>query len=268
MDLDAENKKVILLTNDDGYMAPGINALAKALKGLGKIFIVAPDRERSAIGHGLTFFSPLRMEKMSGEEDLEVYSCDGTPTDCVILGANVLLKNRVDLVVSGINRGSNMGDDITYSGTVAGALEATIRSMPALAVSLNTYGEFDYSHSARFARQVADFMLGNSIPRDIFFNLNIPALPWEQIKGFKLTRQGRSIYRNEIIQRTDPRGRSYYWISGEPPVCDDADGTDYWAVKRGYISLSPLHLSMNYEGDMKIIREMAEKLDRGINEHS
>lgn len=231
----------ILVTNDDGIGAPGIKALAEALTVLGQVTVVAPDRERSAAGHSLTLHSPLRVFELRSSW----YAVDGTPTDCVNMGIHSLLETPPDLVVSGINHGGNMGDDITYSGTVAAAMEANLMGIPSLAVSLATYGTTDYfPDAARVAVQVVREMVRNGLPADTFLNLNIPNLPFDQIKPVQITRQGKRSFVGKIVDKTDPRGRKYYWIGSEEPSFLDDEGTDFNAVGTGHASLTPLHLDL------------------------
>ena len=234
----------ILVTNDDGIGAPGIKALAEALTELGTVTVVAPDRERSAAGHSLTLHSPLRVFELRDGW----YAVDGTPTDCVNMGIHSLLSSPPDLVVSGINHGGNMGDDITYSGTVAAAMEANLMGIPSLAVSLATYGPTDhFPDAARVAVQVARELLQNGLPTDTFLNLNVPNLPFAEIKPYLVTRQGKRSFVGKIVDKTDPRGRKYYWIGSEEPSFLDEIGTDFHAVGNGHASLTPLHLDLtNY----------------------
>lgn len=231
----------IMVTNDDGIGAPGIKALAEALTELGQVTVVAPDRERSAAGHSLTLHSPLRVfELRSGW-----YAVDGTPTDCVNMGIHSLLETPPDLVVSGINHGGNMGDDITYSGTVAAAMEANLMGIPALAVSLATYGPTEhFPDAARVAVQVVHEMVWHGLPADTFLNLNIPNLPFARIRPVQITRQGKRSFVGKIVDKTDPRGRKYYWIGSEEPSFLDDEGTDFNAVGTGHASLTPLHLDL------------------------
>lgn len=234
----------IMVTNDDGIGAAGIKALAEALSELGQVTVVAPDRERSAAGHSLTLHSPLRVfELRSGW-----YAVDGTPTDCVNMGIHSLLRTPPDLVVSGINHGSNMGDDITYSGTVAAAMEANLMGIPALAVSLATFGPTDcFPDAARVAVQVVREMVHQGLPADTFLNLNVPNLPFDQISPVRITRQGKRSFVGKIVDKTDPRGRKYFWIGSEEPSFVDDEGTDFNAVGNGHASLTPLHLDLtNY----------------------
>ena len=242
----------IMVTNDDGIHAPGILALAGALGELGTVTVVAPDRERSAAGHSLTLHSPLRVFELRKG----FYAVDGTPTDCVNMGIHSLLPTRPDLVVSGINHGANLGDDVTYSGTVAAAMEANLMGIPAIAVSLATFerhGHFDAAAvvALRIARQV----LVNGLPADTFINVNVPDCPAEEMRPILVTRQGKRSFVGTIIDKTDPRGRKYYWIGSEGPAFNDDEGTDIHAVNRGHVSVTPLHLDLtNYES-MKILSQ-------------
>lgn len=234
----------ILVTNDDGIGAAGIKALAAALQELGNVTVVAPDRERSAVGHSLTLHSPLRVFELREGW----YAVDGTPTDCVNMGIHSLLPAPPDLVVSGVNHGGNMGDDVTYSGTVAAAMEANLMGIPSLAVSLATYGPSDhFSDAARVALQVCHTIIKLGLPSDTFLNLNVPNLPFASIKPPLITRQGKRSFVGKIVDKTDPRGRKYYWIGSEEPSFLDDEGTDFNAVGRGHASLTPLHLDLtNY----------------------
>lgn len=231
----------ILLTNDDGIDAPGLNALAEAFSGVAEVAVVAPDRERSAVSHALTLHHPLRAVQLAPGR----YSVDGTPTDCVNLGIHSLLDFHPDLVVSGINRGANIGDDVTYSGTVAAALEATLMGIPAFAISLDSREEgADYSNAARFAVKLADLVSRNGLPKDTFLNVNVPDSPEALSLPPLMTTQGKRCYEGTIVDKVDPRGRSYYWIGTVDLDFLDIAGSDFAAVKRGHISITPLHLDM------------------------
>ena len=233
---------LILVTNDDGIHTPGIAVLAQALATLGRVVIVAPDRERSAAGHSLTLHAPLRAEELR----TDVFAVDGTPTDCVNLGIHGLLPARPDLVVSGINRGGNLGDDITYSGTVSAAMEATLMGVPAFAVSLDgdRFQTEDFVVAARFSLELARKVAHQGLPADTFLNVNIP--PGVPL-GVSLTRQGKRRYADLVVEKLDPRGRKYYWIGGGMASFHDVEGTDFHAVSLGYISVTPLHLDLtNY----------------------
>ncbi|BCA79793.1 5'/3'-nucleotidase SurE [Desulfuromonas sp. AOP6] len=233
---------LILITNDDGVHSPGLSALVDALGNLGRVVVVAPDRERSAAGHSLTLHSPLRADEIR----TDVIAVDGTPTDCVNLGIHGLLSERPSLVVSGINKGSNMGDDITYSGTVSAAMEATMMGVPAMAVSLSSdsflYDDFYFAGQAAF--ELAHKILDYGLPPDTFLNVNVPkGLPL----GAQMTRQGKRRYGDVVVENLDPRGRKYYWIGGGELGFENIEGTDFHAVNEGYVSITPLHLDLtNY----------------------
>ncbi len=242
----------MLVTNDDGIAAPGIKALAEALKELGDVTVVAPDRERSAVGHSLTLHSPLRVFELRDGW----YAVDGTPTDCVNMGIHSLLPYKPDLVVSGINHGGNMGDDITYSGTVAAAMEANLMGIPALAVSLATFGPTGhFSDAARVAVHVVREILRQGLPTDTFLNLNVPNLPYGDIKPIRITRQGKRSFVGKIVDKTDPRGRKYYWIGSEEPSFLDDEGTDFNAVGNGHASITPLHLDLTNHRAMETLKQ-------------
>lgn len=231
----------ILITNDDGIGAPGITALAEALSKVAEVAVVAPDRERSAVAHSLTLHHPLRAIKIAPGR----YSVDGTPTDCVNLGIHSLLDFQPNLVVSGINRGANLGDDVTYSGTVAAALEATLMGIPAFAISLASLEDgADYTYAARFAVRLATLLRDNGLPKDTFLNVNVPDSPDVLSVAPVVTAQGKRRYEGTIVDKVDPRGRSYYWIGTADLDFHDIEGSDYAAVKRGFISITPLHIDM------------------------
>ncbi len=234
----------ILVTNDDGIHAPGIKFLAEALSELGETFVVAPDRERSAVGHALTLHHPLRAANVA----LNVFAVDGTPTDCVNLGIHCLLPFKPDIVISGINRGGNLGDDITYSGTVSAAMEATLMGIPAFAVSLVTGGEgANYPAAASFAVKLASMIVTQGLPVDTFLNVNVPDLPEGSLRSALITRQGKRVYEGTIVNKVDPRGRDYYWIGTADLNFLAIEGSDFAAVSRGHISVTPLHTDLtNY----------------------
>lgn len=233
----------ILLSNDDGIASEGINILQHTLASLDEIWVVAPDRDQSAVSHSLTLQRPLRIEQVAARS----FAVDGTPTDCINLAINGILQQRPRLVISGINRGANLGDDITYSGTVSAAMEATLLGVPAIAVSLVADDHFDFAAAAAFTQHLAATLLHDHLPPDTLLNVNVPALPSEQIKGCALTRQGKRRYGDAIVEKVDPRGKKYYWIGGGPLDVVDGEGTDFSAVRQGLISITPLHLDLtNY----------------------
>ncbi|HEX9024421.1 MAG TPA: 5'/3'-nucleotidase SurE [Geobacteraceae bacterium] len=244
----------IMVTNDDGIHAPGILALSQALGALGEVTVVAPDRERSAAGHSLTLHSPLRVFELRPG----FFAVDGTPTDCVNMGIHSLLPFRPELVVSGINHGPNLGDDITYSGTVAAAMEATLMGIPAIAVSLaGRDPDGHFAAAAAVSLRVARLVMDRGLPPDTLLNVNVPDCPSEMMGPPLVTRQGKRSFVGKIVDKVDPRGRKYFWIGSEEPTFDDEVGTDFHAIHRGHVSITPLHLDLtNYES-MKILADWA-----------
>lgn len=243
----SEKEPHLLVTNDDGVTAPGLLALAGELRALGRVSILAPDRNWSASGHVKTMDRPLRVWEVTLEDGSEALASDGAPSDCVAL-ARLGLLEEADLVVSGINPHANLGHDVTYSGTVTAAMEAVIWGIPGLAVSLdspdNHPGSLDYQSAARWARRVAAVMLESDLPHEVVINLNVPYLAENEIQGLQITRQGLRVYQDRLISREDPRGVPYYWIGGDPPTGVPDQGTDIGALQAGYVSLTPLKLDL------------------------
>lgn len=233
----------ILLTNDDGITAPGLLALKQALEPLGKITVVAPSRNYSAAGHRKTMHKPLRLDETQLTDGSPAWTCSGAPSDCVALALLGFIKEKVDLVVSGINPHHNVGQDVTYSGTVTAAMEAVIASTPGIAVSTEPGPSSDFALASRIATTIVETVVKHSLPPKTLLNVNIPAGP--EIKGICITRQGWRIYRDVLVERLDPRGKPYYWIGGEMPTGDATDeGTDFWALEQGYVSVTPLQLDL------------------------
>jgi 5'-nucleotidase len=244
--------KRILVTNDDGVRSDGIRALANALNPLGQLIVVAPLAEASAIGHALTLRRPLRLETISDG----VYAVDGTPTDCVNIAITSVLGGMPDLVVSGINKGWNLGDDITYSGTVAGALEAALLGPPAIAVSLQNKGDnADFSEAARAARILAQSVLEKGLPARTFLNVNVPT---GSTKGFRVTVQAKRNHVTKVDERIDPRGQRYFWIEEGQNEWEPHDRSDYQAVRDGYISITPLQPDLTAYSVIPTIEELIE----------
>ena len=230
----------ILITNDDGIGSPALYGLREELKSLGRVFIVAPDRDQSATSHSLTLYRPMRIER----PEADVYAIDGTPTDCVLAAMHGLLPIAPDLVVSGVNRGPNMGDDVFYSGTIAAAIEGALQGLPALAFSLVTSGPADFGYACRFARALVDTVTERGLPAKSVLNVNVPARPAAEIKGVRITKLGQRVYEDALIERVDPRGRNYYWIGGDAPIWQPEPESDFLAVDEGYVSVTPLHLDL------------------------
>lgn len=238
------DRLLILVSNDDGVHADGLVALYSELKKIGDVTVVAPDRERSAAGHSLTFFSPLRATKIKQEKHLTVYSSDGTPSDCVVLGIYDLLPRKPDIVVSGINRGANMGDDVSYSGTVSAALEGLIHGVPSIALSLAAFEDTDFSFAATLARKLVKAVMKYGLPPKVCLNVNLPNVPAAEIQGIEITSQGESIYDQRLLKRIDPRGGAYYWVAGAIPSGEPDEGTDFAAVFSNKVSITPIHMKM------------------------
>ena len=236
---------MILVTNDDGVDSPGLSALARALKGVDAVCVIAPNRNWTAAGHTKTLDRPLRVTEITlPGSRLAAYSSDGSPSDCVALGFLGLAPERPRLVVSGINTGPNMGSDITYSGTVSAAMEGVVSGVPAIAVSLADYYEWDFRYAASFAARLARRVLREGLESDVLLNVNVPRGRRADIRGVKVTRLGRREYNDELIRRKDPFGRDYYWIGGAPPSGAGEPGTDIHAVEAGYVSVTPIELDL------------------------
>ena len=232
---------VILVTNDDGIHAAGLASLAKALEPLGEVFVIAPDREQSAVGHALTLHRPLRVDRV-GERR---FSVNGTPSDCVNLGVLGVLPEPPVLVVSGINHGSNLGDDVTYSGTVSAAMEGTLLGVPSVAVSQVEGEAGGFDGAGQVAALVAARVLVEGLPAKTLLNVNVPR---GEVRGIRMTRLGHRVYREKVVQETDPRGRPYYWIGAGPPEWREDEGSDIDAVHAGLASVTPLHLDLTHFG--------------------
>ncbi len=233
-------KALILVSNDDGVYSDGIRILAKVLKGLGKVTIVAPDQERSAASHSLTLHRPLRVKKL--EED--IYCVDGTPTDCITIGVNEILPRHPDILVSGINKGANLGDDVHYSGTVSAALEGGIMGIPSVAISMMPGEHYYFETAAHFVVRLTRKILKSGLPAGIILNVNVPNVPVKQIKGYQFTRQGKRDYGDIIAERLDPRGKKYYWIGGNMMGFKDIKGSDCNAVLEHSISITPIRVNL------------------------
>ncbi len=231
----------IVLTNDDGILAPGLLALKTALAPLGEVVPLAPDRPRSACGHAVTLHKPLRVTPVVLPDGSEGLSCNGTPSDCVGLAVSGHIGPRPDLIVSGINLGPNVGWDLTYSGTVAAAMEAAINGLPSFAVSVDTFEPTDYTPAAAFAAHLAGLVLREGLPRDTFLNVNVPV---QEIRGVSVTTQGRTVYEGVLERRLDPRGRAYFWWTGDRSRQPSEPDTDVTALRAQRISVTPVKLDL------------------------
>jgi 5'-nucleotidase len=242
----------ILVTNDDGIFSDGLRALADALASVGEVTIVAPASEQSASAHSLTLTRPLRI-RQQGERQ---YSIDGTPTDCVTLALTKILADQLpQIVVSGINYGPNLGDDVTYSGTVAGALEASVFGLPGIAVSLATRSQFDFLPAAEFTAELTRRVLASGLPEGTILNVNVPPGP---IRGARLTNQGIKVASSEIVEGLDPRGRPYYWIGEQQISWKEDEGSDHAAIAKGYVSITPLRTDMTDYRALEFLRQRSD----------
>jgi len=258
-------KKLILLTNDDGIEASGIYALYKIFSEEKdfEIKIIAPEVERSAMGHAITVFDPIWVRKEYRDGNFYGYSVNGTPADCVKL-YHELLGVKPDLLISGINRGSNMGENIIYSGTVSAATEGISNGIPSVAISVDSYMEPDYEFSAKFARDMAYMIFKNGeLPEKTLLNINIPDLSEDLIKGVKITKQSDAKFKDYFLKRSDPRGRDYYWMDGEFIEITRCDDSDYCAVKNGYISITPIQYDMTDYNKIEYFKNWNIKINDG-----
>ena len=233
-----------LVTNDDGVHAPGLEALVEALSQLGEVVVVAPDRERSATAHAITLHMPLRVEKVSRNGAFYGHAVSGTPVDCVKLALVSLLDEPPDFVVAGINPGTNVGTNAIYSGTVSAAIEGAMNGVTSLAISIDSVDDPEYDAAAEFAVRFVRTLVENECPRGMLFNINLPDLPRDEIRGVRVTRQGRLMFREQFHERTDPQRRRYYWLGGELSELDEGEDADSTAVREGYISVTPIHYDL------------------------
>jgi len=247
----------VLLTNDDGIFAPGIRALYNQLKPVAEVSVVAPDAERSAVGHAITLSDPLRVSEYRFEDGQRGFAVSGTPADCVKIAVCALLEHKPDLVISGINLGPNVGISILYSGTVSGATEGAILGIPSMAVSLGTFSNPDFSVAAGFASDLAFCVARNGLPAGTLLNVNVPPLPREKIKGVAVTSQGRSRFIETFDRRQDPRGHTYYWMDGYIELLEAGLTVDTHALDQGYISVTPLSFNLTSQAFLEPLRAWA-----------
>jgi 5'-nucleotidase len=241
---------LILLTNDDGIGAPGLQVLAEALEPLGEVVVYAPDRQRSAVGHGVSLHHPLRVTEVRPRW----FMVDGTPADCMILAVRKLLGRRPDIVVSGINSGANLGDDVTYSGTVAGAFEGMLLGVHSFAISIISHHPRNFEPAKRMAAVLTSHILEYGLPDDIMLNVNLPDLPQSELAGIAVTAMGRRNYQDEIVERKDPRNGTYYWIGGAQPDHYINAGSDFESIENNKISITPLKRNLTDFSVLEILR--------------
>lgn len=248
---------LILLTNDDGIHSEGLVLLANSLSEQYDVFAVAPERERTCVGHAITLHKPLRIKEI----DRGMFATNGTPVDCVFLGVKAVLQKTPDLIISGINKGPNMGQDVNYSGTVAAAHEGAFRGIPSLAVSLNARRNFHFADAIKVVQVIIEVVKENNFLESTFLNINVPNVPYSKMKGFMVTRLGKRIYNDKVIERTDPRGGKYYWIGGNGEQFELMEGSDFYAIEHGFVSITPLGLDVT---STKSISRFQKYFRRGL----
>lgn len=248
----------ILLSNDDGYLAPGLNCLAQGLADLGEIAVVAPDRDRSGASNSLTLDTPVR----AVHAENGFIRVNGTPTDCVHLAITGLLQDEPDMVISGINSGANLGDDVIYSGTVAAAVEGRFLGFPAIAVSLAGRKPTYYDAGLQAVRRIVAQLQREPLPRDLILNINVPDRPWEDIAGFMVTRLGFRHKAEPVVKSEDPRGNPVYWIGSAGAEQDAGPGTDFFAIRHGYVSVTPLQVDLTRHHALDALRSWMENIGR------
>jgi len=241
--------KKILLTNDDGVHSPCLEDLRKSLSRLGEVTVVVPEKEMSTVSHSLTLNHPLRVQKIRKN----VYITNGTPSDCINIAVLEIFKTKPDIVVSGINMGPNIGDDVTYSGTVAASIEATLRGMTSFAISLAAFKDYKFDAALEFSYIMASEILKRGLPKRMFLNVNVPNIPLKEIKGVEITHQAKRVYKETLVKRIDPRGNAYFWLGGDAPSADFEKGSDYSAVLKNKISIMPVQLDLT---DYKMINKL------------
>ena len=252
-----KDRPVILITNDDGVTAPGIMNLVESVKDLGHIYVVAPDKPQSGMGHAITIGQPLRLHKIHSMDNVETWSCTGTPVDCVKLAVDKVLHRKPDLCLSGINHGANHSINVIYSGTMSAAVEAAIESIPSAGFSLLDYRiDADFTGARKFVRLIVEKMLSTELDKHTVLNVNIPSVAPELLKGYKICRQAYAKYEEDFIERNDPHGRHYYWLTGEFVNFDKGKDTDVWALANNYVSVVPVQFDLTNYG----LKDRLEKI--------
>jgi 5'-nucleotidase len=241
----------ILLSNDDGYFAPGLAALAEAVRGLGEVTVVAPERNRSGASNSLTLDRPLHLK----EAPNGFFYVNGTPTDCVHLAVTGMLDHEPDMVLSGVNWGPNMGDDTVYSGTVAAAMEGYLLGVPSIALSLASFSGRNFATAGRVARQLAERFRERPFGAPVLLNVNVPDVPWDMLAGTRVTRLGRRHKAEPVVKQVSPRGETVYWVGAAGAAADAGEGTDFHAVENGWVSITPLHVDLTHSGQLDRVRE-------------
>jgi 5'/3'-nucleotidase len=259
-----DKKPLILVTNDDGMFAPGLRALVEVARNLGEVVIVAPDSPQSGQGHAVTLSHPIRLNAVEVFSGIDAYECSGTPVDCVKLAKHIVLKDRaIDLCVSGINHGSNASINILYSGTMSAAMEAALEGIHSIGFSLLDFSyEADFSASQPYVKMLMQFVLDGGMQKGHLFNVNIPKLALDQIKGIRVCRQASGRWIEEFVEGKDPRGEKYYWLTGNFEVDDSGTDHDIWALDNGYVSVVPSMHDLTYHDEIGYIRRALEKITK------
>jgi len=252
----------ILLTNDDGIYSEGIQTLKNQLDNIAEVIVIAPDRERSTVGHAMTLHKPLRIRQVKVNGGSEGYAVNGTPTDCIVIGLLEIMKNeKPDLIVSGINRGPNLGDDIIYSGTVSAAMEGGMRNIPSLAISIAAYENFKFESAALFTKKIISHLIKNNLPENLVLNINFPNIDYKELKGIEITRHGKRVYQDELKKIHDPQGDIHYWLGGDLPEGKIEPDTDFKAIYNRKVSITPLSLDLTNYNIMPKIKDWVKKWD-------
>lgn len=253
-------ERIILVTNDDSIVAPGIKALVEAMKEFGKVIVVAPDSPQSGKGHAITLEEPLRLQKVEVFDGVEAYQCSGTPADCVKLAVDKVLHRKPDICVSGINHGSNSSVNVIYSGTMSAAMEASIEGITAIGFSYLDYSfDADFTACKHYVKQIVAGMISQDVEEGTLLNVNFPKLPLGQIKGLKVCRQAKAHWDEEFDQRNDPRGKEYYWLTGKFHNQDQGKDTDVWALENGYVSVVPVTYDLTAYNQLKNLKKMFDE---------
>lgn len=249
------DEKIILVVNDDSVFAPGIKALVEAARPFGRVVVVAPDKPQSGMGHAITINSPLRLEKVLFLDDIEAYTTNGTPVDCVKLAVDKILHRKPDICLSGINHGANHSINVIYSGTMSAAMEAAIESIPSVGFSLMSYSmTADFEPAKKIVTKVISQILKHKkVDKHLLLNVNIPAISYDEIKGIKVCKQAYAKYEEKFMKRLDPHGKKYYWLTGEFKNFDKSKDTDVWALENNYVSLVPIQFDLT---DYKVKKEL------------
>jgi len=243
----------ILVTNDDGIFAHGIYALWEAMREIGEVIVVAPDTEKSAVGHAITITDPIRVQQIHRKNGFEGFAVKGTPADCVKIAGQSLMKSPPNIVVSGINSGANIGSNIIYSGTVSAATEGTILGIPSIAISLNSIKGGDMNASQKVAKTIVKKVLENGLPMGVLLNVNVPNIPLDIIKGYRITKQGNVVFKDQFEKREDPHGKFYYWMKGEI-INDTNPDTDGYAIQNDFVSITPIHYQLTNKSFLKTLK--------------